>query len=97
MELAISESSCTSSEPLGQISHKIKRGPGPSELKLQLQLSSATGDVGQGLSVRRTLAQPGIPRGTFYACYERYLARGAGALEDCQPAPRLAGPCPFRR
>src|ERR1700677_270108 len=40
------------------------------------------------LSVRRTLAQLGIPRSTFYAWYERYLARGAGALEDCQPAPR---------
>src|SRR6202162_127448 len=40
------------------------------------------------LPVRRTLAQLGIPRSTFYAWYERYLARGAGALEDCQPAPR---------
>jgi putative transposase len=40
------------------------------------------------LSVRRTLAQLGIPRSTFYAWYERYLARGAGALEDGQPAPR---------
>jgi putative transposase len=39
------------------------------------------------LSVRRTLAQLGIPRSTFYAWYERYLARGAGALEDglCLP------------
>jgi len=36
------------------------------------------------LSVRRTLAQLGIPRSTFYAWYERYLARGAGALEDGQ-------------
>jgi transposase-like protein len=41
------------------------------------------------LSVRRTLAQLGIPRSTFYLWYERYLARGAGALEDGQPAPRL--------
>jgi putative transposase len=40
------------------------------------------------LSVKRTLAQLGIPRSTFYAWYERYLARGAGALEDGQPAPR---------
>ena len=40
------------------------------------------------LSVRRTLARLGIPRSTFYAWYERYLARGAGALEDGQPAPR---------
>ena len=40
------------------------------------------------LSVRRTLGQLGIPRSTFYAWYERYLARGAGALEDGQPAPR---------
>jgi hypothetical protein len=31
--------------------------------------------------VRRALAQLGIPRSTFYAWYERYLARGAGALE----------------
>jgi transposase InsO family protein len=40
------------------------------------------------LSVRRTLAQLGIPRSTFYLWYERYLARGAGALEDGQSAPR---------
>jgi transposase-like protein len=40
------------------------------------------------LSVKRTLAQLGIPRSTFFAWYERYLARGAGALEDGQPAPR---------
>src|ERR1700693_5823039 len=40
------------------------------------------------LPVRRTLAQVGIPRSTFYLWYERYLARGAGALEDGQPAPR---------
>ena len=40
------------------------------------------------LSVKRTLAQIGIPRFTYYAWYERYLARGAGALEDGQPAPR---------
>jgi len=40
------------------------------------------------LPLRRTLAQIGIPRSTFYAWYERYLARGAGALEDGQPAPR---------
>jgi len=40
------------------------------------------------LSVTRTLDQIGIPRATFYAWYERYLARGAGALEDGQPAPR---------
>jgi putative transposase len=40
------------------------------------------------LPVRRTLAQLGIPRATFYRWYEGYLARGAGALEDGQPAPR---------
>ncbi len=39
------------------------------------------------LSVTRSLAQIGIPRSTFYAWYERYLTRGAGALEDGQPAP----------
>ena len=42
------------------------------------------------LSVRRTLAQLGIPRSTFYAWYERYLARGAGALEDGQTRRRAA-------
>jgi len=40
------------------------------------------------LPVQRTLAQLGIPRSTFYAWYGRYLARGAGALEDGQSAPR---------
>jgi putative transposase len=40
------------------------------------------------LPVGRTLPQLGIPRSTFYLWYERYLARGAGALEDGQPAPR---------
>jgi transposase InsO family protein len=40
------------------------------------------------LSVRRTLVQLGIPRSTFYRWYEAYLARGAGALEDSQSAPR---------
>jgi putative transposase len=40
------------------------------------------------LSVRRTLAQLGIPRATFYRWYQRYLARGAGALGDGRPAPR---------
>ena len=40
------------------------------------------------LSVTRTLDQISIPRSTFYAWYERYLARGAEALEDGQPAPR---------
>src|SRR5271157_4809541 len=39
------------------------------------------------LPVRRSLAQLGIPRSTFYLWYERYLARGAGALEDGQSAP----------
>jgi hypothetical protein len=28
------------------------------------------------------------PRATFYRWYQRYLARGAGALGDGQPAPR---------
>lgn len=31
------------------------------------------------LSARRTLAQVGIPRSTFYRWYERYLERGAEA------------------
>jgi putative transposase len=40
------------------------------------------------LPVRRTLAQLGISRATFYRWYQRYLARGAVALHDGQPAPR---------
>ncbi len=40
------------------------------------------------LPVRRTLAQLGISRATFYRWYRRYLARGAGALGDGQSAPR---------
>ena len=40
------------------------------------------------LSVRRALAQLDIPRATFYRWYQRYLARGAGALGDGQSAPR---------
>jgi putative transposase len=39
------------------------------------------------LSLQRILAQVGIPRSTFYLCFERYLERGGEALEDCQPAP----------
>src|SRR5712672_3545342 len=42
------------------------------------------------LPVRRTLAQLGIPRSTFYAWYERYLARGAGPGRwPAGAAPRL--------
>jgi transposase InsO family protein len=40
------------------------------------------------LSVRRTLAQLGIPRSTFYCWYDRYRARHAEGLEDRTPAPR---------
>lgn len=40
------------------------------------------------LSVRRTLAQMGIPRSTFYAWYDRYREGGAPALEDGHPAPQ---------
>ena len=40
------------------------------------------------LPVRRTLAQLGISRATFYRWYQRYRARGAVALADGQPAPR---------
>lgn len=40
------------------------------------------------LSVRHTLSQLGILRSTFYAWYKRYLACGAGGLEDSQPASR---------
>ena len=40
------------------------------------------------LSVRRTLAQIGIPKSTFYAWYDRYAAGGLDALEDHRPKPR---------
>jgi transposase InsO family protein/transposase-like protein len=40
------------------------------------------------LPVRRTLAQIGITKSTFYAWYERYLAGGIDALEDRKPRPR---------
>ena len=40
------------------------------------------------LSVRRTLAQLGIPRSTFYCWYDRYRAGHAEGLQDCSPAPR---------
>src|SRR5271154_478170 len=36
---------CTSSEPFGQVSNGIKRGSGPSELKLRLQSGDAGGVV----------------------------------------------------
>ena len=34
------------------------------------------------LPVRRTLAQIGIPKSTFYAWLDRYVAGGLDALED---------------
>lgn len=40
------------------------------------------------LPVRRTLAQIGIPKSTFYAWYDRYVAGGTEALEDHRPRPR---------
>ena len=40
------------------------------------------------LPVRRTLAQIGIPKSTFYAWYDRYQAGGVEALEDHRPRPR---------
>jgi transposase-like protein len=40
------------------------------------------------LSVRRTLAQLGIPRSTFYCWYDRYRARHAEGLEDRTSTPR---------
>ena len=49
------------------------------------------------LSARRTLAQLGIPRSTFYRWYERYLARRrgperwhAGAAAGLEQAPRCS-------
>jgi putative transposase len=43
---------------------------------------------GSSLSVRRTLAEIGLPRSTFYAWYKRYLEGGPEALEDRKPRPR---------
>jgi transposase InsO family protein len=43
---------------------------------------------GSSLSVRRTLAEIGLPRSTFYAWYKRYLDGGPAALEDRKPRPR---------
>lgn len=40
------------------------------------------------LSVRRTLAQLGIAKSTFYNWYDRYLAGGVEALEDRKPSER---------
>jgi transposase InsO family protein len=43
---------------------------------------------GSSLSVRRTLAQLGIPHSTFYSWYDRFLTGGPEALEDRKPRPR---------
>ena len=40
------------------------------------------------LPVRKTLAQIGIPKSTFYVWYDRYLSGGIEALEDHRPRPR---------
>jgi len=40
------------------------------------------------LSVRRTLAQVGIPKSTFYAWLDRYVMGGLDALEDRKPRPQ---------
>ena len=40
------------------------------------------------LPVRRTLAQIGIPKSTFYAWLDRYVIGGLDALEDRQPRPQ---------
>jgi len=42
---------------------------------------------GSLLSVRRTLAEIGLPRSTFYAWYKRYAEGGPEALEDRKPRP----------
>lgn len=39
------------------------------------------------LPVKKTLAQLGIPKTTFYRWYERYQAFGEVGLEDCRPHP----------
>ena len=38
--------------------------------------------------MRRTLAEIGLPRSTFYAWYKRYLEGGPEALEDRKPRPQ---------
>ena len=43
---------------------------------------------GSSLSARRTLAQLGIPRSTFYSWYDRFITGGPAALEDRKPRPR---------
>jgi transposase-like protein len=43
---------------------------------------------GSSLSVRRTLAEIGLPRSTFYAWHKRYVDGGPDALEDRKPRPR---------
>ncbi len=48
---------------------------------------------GSSLSVRRTLAQIGLSRSTFYAWYKRYLEGGPEALEDRKPR----HPCVWNR
>ena len=40
------------------------------------------------LSARRTLQKLGIPRSTFSRWYDRFLAGGVDALEDCKPRPK---------
>ena len=37
------------------------------------------------LSARLTLAKLGIPRTTFYRCYDIYLQRGRAGLQDQSP------------
>lgn len=39
------------------------------------------------LGVKRTLAQIGIPRATFYHWYGHYVEGGLDGLEDRKPAP----------
>jgi len=39
------------------------------------------------LRIKRTLAQLGIPKATFYHWYDRYLTGGVAALEDQTPTP----------
>jgi transposase-like protein len=43
---------------------------------------------GSSLSVRRTLAEIGLRRSTFYVWYKRYLEGGPEALEARKPRPR---------
>ena len=66
---------------MGRISHEIS-------CRRKARDHSPGRDLAISSAVRRTLAQIGIPKSTFYAWYDRYQAGGLDALEDHRPRPR---------